>query len=69
MKIGRIIENARREKGWSREVLSEKTSHYVSESTIKRLESRQIYKISADKLIALCAALEFDISSLYQKPR
>ncbi len=64
MKLGLIIENERRKKGWSRQFLSRQTGHNVSEATIKRVEKAKSYKISANKLIALCAALEIDTGKL-----
>ncbi len=62
--IGRMIERARINKGWTREFLSERTGSYVSEATIKRIERKANYRISMDKLLSLLKALGLEVSTL-----
>lgn len=68
MKIGQIIENARNKKKLSREGLSRETNYYVSDSTIKRVEKIDKYRISADKLIAICKVLDVDMKKFKDLP-
>ncbi len=62
--IGRMIERARIQNGWTRETLSERTGNYVSEATIKRVERQPNYRISAHKLLALWKALGLEMNYL-----
>ena len=68
MMVGKIIERARIEKGWTRDDLAGKTLDHVSPSTIKRVERNRDYKISVDKLLALSKALDIDFAIFQKRP-
>ena len=65
--IGRMIERERIKKGWTREFLSERTGNSVSEATIKRIEKKAGYRISADKLLARFKALGLEMRDLQRQ--